>query len=270
MIDTIQPQIDQPIPLQPQIPDTDLFEEDTLPVEPQTDTTTTNGNMIYPDKDRVRVIIPTFNEEISIGDLLSRLHALNYKNITVIDGNSTDKTKEIVEQYKDVKFITQIGKGKGKALRQAFETVEEPYILMLDADGTNPPECGIDLLKHVFNGYDHVIGNRLNSYETGAFKSVNLAGNAIFNQIFEKKTGYNMQDILSGFRAFRTDAVRQLNLKSDGFEIETELCLETIKHNLKWITVDTTYKARKTGSKSNLHPFRDGKKIFDFIMGYQL
>lgn len=226
--------------------------------------------MIYPEKDLTNVIVPTYNEELSIGDLLTKLKNLNYPKVTVIDGHSTDNTQKIAESFSNVTFIIQTGKGKGQALRQAFRETNEPYILMLDADGTNPPESGIDLLKYVYNGYDHVIGNRLKQYEKGAFKSLNLAGNIIFNQLFEKKTGQNMQDILSGFRAFKTESVNALNLHTNGFEIETELCLETVKHKQQWIVVDTPYKARIAGSKSNLHPFKDGKKIIDFIATYPL
>jgi len=226
--------------------------------------------MNYPEKEKTNVIVPTYNEELSIGDLLTKLQNLNYPKVTVIDGNSTDKTKTIAETFSNVTFITQTGKGKGQALRQAFKETEEPYILMLDADGTNPPENGIDLLKYAYNGYDHVIGNRLKSYEKGAFKTLNLAGNVIFNQLFEKKTSQNMQDILSGFRAFKTESVNQLDLKCDGFEIETELCLATVKHKQQWIVVDTPYKKRINGSKSNLHPFKDGKRIMDLIATYKL
>ena len=219
--------------------------------------------------DAVRVIIPTKNEEKTIGTLLEELENEGFAKITVIDGNSTDKTEEVTRKHQ-ADFIIQRNKGKGQAVRQAFQLTEEPYILLLDADGTNPPSESHKLLTELDNGYEHVIGNRLNDYEPKAFKKLNLEGNKFFSEIFRCKTNHDMQDILSGFRAFKTESIKQLPLTADGFEIETELCLATVKYGLKWKTVDTHYKARPQGSKSNLHPFRDGKKILDFLTSYKV
>ena len=222
----------------------------------------------------VRVIIPTKNEEATIGNLLSDLDKNGYSKITIIDGNSTDNTSKIVHEFQEthenIKFYTQSGKGKGQAVRQAIHDTNEPYILLLDADGTNPPEEGIKLLQELENGYEHVIGNRLNDFEPKAFKKLNLEGNKFFSEIFRCKTNHDMEDILSGFRAFNTQAIKKIPLTADGFEIETELCLATVKYGLKWKTVNTHYKARPKGSKSNLHPFKDGKKILDFLTCYSL
>ena len=224
--------------------------------------------MEYPDKNNVRVIIPTKNEGASIGSLLRELQTLNYTKITVVDGHSEDGTCDTVrEEYPSVTLIEQDGHGKGQALRQVFAITEEPYILMMDADGTNPPGYGYTLVNYAANGYDHVIGNRLACYEKGAFKTLNICGNIGFNAFFKQKTGEDMKDILSGFRAFKTEAVKKMELKTDGFEIETEMCLETIRKNLTWTVVDTPY--RKRTGKSNLHPFKDGKTIMALISAYK-
>ncbi|HJJ73800.1 MAG TPA: S-layer glycoprotein N-glycosyltransferase AglJ [Methanocorpusculum sp.] len=219
------------------------------------------------NRDLVCVLIPTLNEKETIGPVIEELKAFGYNNILVADGRSTDGTPEIAEKL-GAKVLTQKGKGKGKAMIEAFSIITEPYILMLDGDGTNPPEFADRMVEPLFAGRaDHVIGNRLESYEKGALTKLNRFGNDVMNRLFKWAHGVYMTDILSGYRAFTKESLEQMHLTEAGFEIETEISSEVIHHNLRFEVVPTYYKKRP-GSPTKLNPLKDGAKIILAINKY--
>ncbi|MDV0443868.1 S-layer glycoprotein N-glycosyltransferase AglJ [Methanorbis rubei] len=218
-------------------------------------------------KDDVCVLIPTLNEKATIGLVIEELQSLGYHNILVVDGHSTDGTPDIARNL-GAAVMTQQGKGKGAAMIEAFSVITKPYILMLDGDGTNPPEYADAMVEPLASGRaDHVIGNRLNEYERGALTRLNLWGNRLMNTLFKWAHGVYMTDILSGYRGFTLDSLKQMNLKEAGFEIETEISSAVIHRGLKFEVVPTFYKKRP-GSPTKLHPVRDGYKILRAINKY--
>jgi dolichol-phosphate mannosyltransferase len=219
------------------------------------------------NKDDVCVLIPTLNEKATIGPIIEELQSLGYKNILIVDGHSSDGTPEIASGL-GARVITQNGKGKGAAMIEAFRQITNPYILMLDGDGTNPPEYADAMLEPLVSGRaDHVIGNRLGSYEHGALTRLNRLGNSVMNKYFKWAHGVYMTDILSGYRAFTRESIEKMNLTEAGFEIETEISSAVVHHNLRFEVVPTYYKKRP-GSPTKLNPFRDGYKIIRAINRY--
>lgn len=212
------------------------------------------------NKDEVCILIPTLNEAPTIGSLVRSFKDLGYHNILVIDGNSSDKTAEIAEKEGASVFLQKRGKGKGNAIIEAFDHIEQPYVLMLDGDGTYLPEDAERMLEPLFDGYDHVIGNRLDSFEPGALSRMNHFGNQVINYLFKVAHGTYLHDILSGYRAFTLESLRNLNLKEGGFEIETEISAEAVRNEQKIEIVDILYKKRP-GTETKLRPLRDGGKI---------
>ncbi|MHC1565084.1 MAG: S-layer glycoprotein N-glycosyltransferase AglJ [Candidatus Syntropharchaeales archaeon] len=210
-------------------------------------------------KDDVLILIPTLNEADSIGSLIRDFKELGFSNILVIDGNSTDATREIAKS-EGAEVILQKGKGKGMAVRQAFEIADSEILVMIDGDGTYLPSDVTKLLEPIIEGRaDHVIGNRLKTYDKGAFTRLNLIGNRILNKIFGMLYGEWLNDILSGYRVFTKEAYKGLELKESGFGIETEITAETIKKDMRIIELPITYKARSGTTK--LKPIRDGGRI---------
>jgi dolichol-phosphate mannosyltransferase len=215
----------------------------------------------------VCILIPTLNEEATIGEIVDEFQKLGYEKILVIDGGSTDRTREIAEK-KGARVVTQEGKGKGVALQQAFNLIDEEIIVLIDGDGTYLPSEVELLLKPLLDGYaDHVIGNRFSSYHSGAFTRLNLIGNRILNKIFGFAYGAWLNDILSGYRAFTTKSIRNLELNKSGFEIEAEMTVESIKKEVRIAEVPITYLPRRKGVITKLSPLRDGMKIGYTIYG---
>jgi len=207
----------------------------------------------------VCVLIPTLNEEDSIGDVIDGFIKEGFDNILVIDGNSTDRTREIAEN-KGAKVIIQSGKGKGQAVSEAFQILNDDIIVLIDGDGTYLPSEAKDLIKPIEKGTaEHVIGNRFARFEKGAFTRMNLIGNKILNFFFRLSYGIELHDILSGYRALKKEVYKNVELKKEGFEVETELTVESLARGFRIIEVPVTYKKRE--GKTKLNPIKDGFRI---------
>lgn len=213
------------------------------------------------DYDDVCVLVPTYNEAETIGDVVDGFHDEGLANVLVIDGGSTDGTDEIAREH-GARVVQQSGSGKGQAVREALEMIEAPYVVMIDGDATYRPEEADRLLDPLLAGEaDHVVGNRFANMEPGAMSRLNRVGNRIINRAFRYVHGRELTDILSGYRAFTLSSVERLSLSSDGFGIETELSVECVKRGVSTAVVPITYRARPEESQTNLRPFRDGAVI---------
>jgi len=211
----------------------------------------------------VCVLIPTYNEAEAIGDVIERFQHVGLRNILVVDGGSTDGTREIAEDL-GARVVVQSGSGKGQAVREGIrEYVEDPYVLLVDGDATYRPEEAERLLEPLLAGEaEHVIGNRFANMQSGAMSRLNQVGNGLINRTFSFIHGRNLVDILSGYRAFTRDSFERLSLSAGGFGIETEMSVECVRHEVSTAVVPITYESRPEGSETNLRPFRDGATIF--------
>jgi glycosyltransferase (TIGR04182 family) len=215
------------------------------------------------NKDEVCILLPTLNEAPTIGTIVREFKGLGYNHILVVDGKSTDNTvKNAREAGANVR--TQSGKGKGNAIIEAFEIIEQPYILMLDGDGTYSAKDAEKMLTPLFLGFDQVIGDRLINAEEGSFSRLNLLGNHLLNMLFKVAHSRDLHDILSGYRAFTNLAVHQMHLKETGFEIETEISVESVRNGQRIMVVPIRY-SRRPGTATKLSPFHDGIKIVSTI-----
>ncbi|MCD4703996.1 MAG: S-layer glycoprotein N-glycosyltransferase AglJ, partial [Methanosarcinaceae archaeon] len=217
--------------------------------------------MTHSNHDEVCILIPTLNEEATIGELIKEFQSEGFSNILVIDGHSHDRTREIAEAL-DARVIIQSGKGKGQAVREAFQIIDEQYMVMIDGDGTYLPTDVHAVLEPMLQGRaDHVIGNRFANYEPAAFTRLNLLGNRILNKLFGFAYGIWLEDILSGYRGFTHKAISSYELNKTGFEIETEIAVESVKKDLNTIVVPISYVARHEKAVTKLNPLQDGVKI---------
>ena len=211
------------------------------------------------DRDQVCIFIPTLNEEPTIGTLVKEFKDLGYSHIFVMDGNSSDNTLETARAA-GAEVTIQEGKGKGAAIIESVPLFTRPYILMLDGDGTYLPEDADKMVAPLFEGYDHVIGNRLVAPDKDALSRLNLFGNRIINEMFRIVDGRHLGDILSGYRAFTLDGMKEMRLTEPGFVIETEMAVESLRNEQKIQIVPVSYVSRP-GTPTKLRPFHDGGKI---------
>ena len=217
----------------------------------------------------ITVIIPTLNEERNIAEVICTLDQLGYEHIMIVDGNSTDRTAKVAEEL-GVKVIIQNGRGKGAALRQAFNhhDLDGDMIVIMDADRSmNPRE--VPLFAEALNsGADLVKGSRFLPFAYS--EDMNLTrriGNRFFVLLVNLFWSANYTDLCYGFAAFRRDALKRLypHLKSKSFEIETEIFIKAKKLGLKVVEVPSIELRRRHG-KSNLSTLRDGVRILKTII----
>jgi dolichol-phosphate mannosyltransferase len=211
--------------------------------------------------DDVCVLVPTYEEASTIGDVVRRFREQGFERVLVVDGGSTDGTRELAREA-GARVIEQSGSGKGQAVREALGYVEAPYVLMVDGDATYRPEDADRMVAPLLAGEaEHVIGNRFADMQPGAMSRFNKVGNGVINRAFRWIHGEDFRDILSGYRAFTRRSVEGFLLTAEGFGIETELAVECVKHGVETTVVPVTYEPRPDDSETNLSPVRDGATI---------
>ncbi|NLV26401.1 MAG: S-layer glycoprotein N-glycosyltransferase AglJ [Methanomicrobiales archaeon] len=210
-------------------------------------------------RDKVCILIPTLNEEPTIGTLIKHFLNCGYSDILVIDGNSTDKTRDIAKDA-GARVIIQEGKGKGAAFIQAISYISQPYVVLIDGDNTYDPEDTDALVEPLLKGHDQVIGNRLIKTNNVAFNRLNLFGNQILNWLFKVGHGSYLYDILTGYRSFTLESLQRMRLYEQGFGIETEISSEAIRNDDKIAVIPVSYGMR-IGTETKLDPVHDGIKI---------
>jgi dolichol-phosphate hexosyltransferase len=222
---------------------------------------------IYNRDLEVEVIIPTLNEEQTIGEVVEsiRSYALPVKVSTlVIDGGSTDHTLDICKR-ENVRFLVQRGRGKGTAMRQAVEQSDADIVVFIDGDGTYSPSDLEFLIEPLLNGEsDMVVGSRiLGKREKGAISIFNTLGNKFFNKTINFAMKSSITDSLSGYRALYRKMFNELILFSDTFEIEVEMTVEALARGYRILEVPISYGRRREGSssKTKVDPLDDGIKI---------
>lgn len=212
---------------------------------------------------RIAVLIPCFNEELTVGKVVDDFRQeLPSATIYVFDNNSTDETASVAERHGAI-VISSPRSGKGNVVRQMFEVIDADAYIMVDGDDTYPAASVHKMLQASRqSNADMVVGMWLNSYEKGAFRLLHKFGNRFIAKTISLLFSSKVTDVLSGYRIFSRDFVRIAHLKSEGFEIETEMTLQALVKNLVIKEVPISYGERPIGSKSKLNTFLDGIAIF--------
>lgn len=215
----------------------------------------------------IAVLIPTLNEENAIEEVIRDFpesYGEESIEIYVIDGGSTDATFERAENAGAEVLNQTLNGGKGDAMREALETIGADYYVMIDGDGTYDPSEVDKLLEPLIDGRaEHVIGLRKDR-EKGSIPLFNRIGNRFFNRLTSFATGKEVNDMLSGYRAFTKNSVNYYGFTSPGFGIETEMTLSTLEANLPVEEVEISYSERIGESK--LNPVEDGWRIFKTLL----
>lgn len=220
-----------------------------------------------PRRKKVAVLIPCYNEEVTVGKVVADFcSTLPDAQIFVFDNNSTDQTALLASQA-GATVVRSPQPGKGNVVRHMFATVEADVYLMVDGDDTYPAkEAGklIDALEE--NRADMVVGMRLSTYDARAFRRMHKFGNRSIAKLISLLFSQKVTDVLSGYRIFSRDFVEIAHLKSEGFEIETEMTLQALLKKLVIKEVPISYSERPEGSVSKLNTFLDGIGILKAIV----
>jgi len=255
-------------------PETDYFKQEVAPDSRPSFLAadfTTAVDWVLADaagKASVSVVIPTLNEEKNIGCVLPRLRCVpGITEVILVDGKSTDRTVEkALQLWPEIKVINQPGRGKGNAMRAGFEAATGDIVVTLDADGSLAPEELPRYIGPLFEGYQMVKGSRFcRGGGTSDMPLFRRFGNFIFTKMANLVCGCHYTDLVYGYHAFRRQILDSLCLRSDGFEIDTEMYIRAARIGLKVKEVPS-YEARRLAGTGKLRSFHDGARILRTIL----
>ncbi|MFH1055139.1 MAG: glycosyltransferase family 2 protein [Candidatus Altiarchaeota archaeon] len=194
---------------------------------------------------KVSLIIPTLNEEKSIGNVLKELQGIA-DEIILVDGHSKDKTVEEAERFNVKVLYDEVG--KGSALRRGFAEASGDIIVMLDADEAHGRDEVIKVIDKIREGYAVCMPSRfLLGGGSEDITPLRVIGNDFYKFWVRLFWGVSYTDICYGFRGFTRAAIQTLNLQADGFDIETEIAIKTAKKKLKYTEIPSKEGKRKHG-----------------------
>ena len=196
----------------------------------------------------VAVLLPCFNEEVTIGKVVRDFKAaLPDATVYVYDNNSTDRTAEIAAAEGAI-VRREPRQGKGNVIRAMFEDIDADVYVMADGDDTYPADAAPASTYFQENKRPfHNFGNRL----------VRGSINGLFNA--------HVTDIMTGYRAFSFTFVKTYPVLSRGFEVETEMTIHSLNNNLRLYEMPIQYRDRPAGSVSKLDTVGDGIKVMSTI-----
>lgn len=212
------------------------------------------------------VVIPIFNEEPTIGDVITRLKATMRKiglkyELIVVDDCSSDRSLEISRNHSVRVYSLKKHMGKGYTLRVGFARAKGEIIATIDSDGSHRPEELPLLLAPILRDRaDFVIGSRFLNNKPVSARKLNAIGVRLFNALIKVFTRTEVTDSQSGYRVMKSEIVKASYLVSGGYEIESEMLVKTARRGFRVKEVPISFEQRTYG-RSRLDPMVDGFRI---------
>jgi len=219
-----------------------------------------------PTSIRVAVLVPCFNEEAAIADVVAGFRReLPSADIYVYDNNSKDRTIAVARQA-GAEVRSERRQGKGHVVRRMFADVDADVYVLVDGDATYDAASAPRMIERLVKEHlDMVVALRVDQ-EQAAFRPGHRLGNRLLTGFLSSVFGQAFKDVLSGYRVFSRRFVKSFPVLSDGFEIETELTVHAFQLAMPVAEVATPYFARPEGSVSKLNTWRDGFRILGTIL----
>jgi glycosyltransferase involved in cell wall biosynthesis len=208
---------------------------------------------------KLTVVIPVYNERLTIREILRQVRSVNIpKEIVIVDDGSTDGTADILRKElsagEDMRvFFQPENRGKGAAIRRGFEEASGDIIVIQDADLEYDPGEYPGLIQPILDGRaDVVYGSRFQGGPHRVLLFWHTVGNRILTALSNMATDLNLTDMETCYKAFRADVVKNMVLRSDRFGIEPEITAKVAKMHYRIFEIPISYAGRE---------YWEGKKI---------
>jgi len=208
---------------------------------------------------RISFLIPALNERKTILEVLERIEALGLdRQLIVVDDGSTDGTSELLEEWgrgrDGIVLLRQENAGKGAAIRAAIPHIDGEIAVIQDADMEYDPADVPALVAPIERGVaDVVFGSRLSGGKPQrAYLFWHLVGNRFLSLLTGVLYNTTVSDMETGYKAFRSDVLRSLDLRQSDFSIEPEITAKVCKRKLRVYQLPIAYYGRT---------YEEGKKI---------
>ena len=208
---------------------------------------------------RVSFLIPAYNEEKTIGEVLDRIAALGLDaQVVVVDDGSADRTAAIAEEH-GATVIRQANAGKGAAIRAAIGAIDGDIAVIQDADMEYDPAEVPELIEPIVRGVaDVVYGSRLRGGKAQrAYLFWHLVGNRFLSLLTAVLYNTTLSDMETGYKAFRAEVLRSLELRENRFGIEPEITAKICRRKLRIYELPISYYGRTFAEGKNI-TWRDG------------
>lgn len=216
---------------------------------------------------KLSIIIPVFNEEKTVEELLKRVATANLpsrfsKEVIVINDGSTDGTSQILEKWrKKIQYIKHPKNlGKGAAIRSGLSAATGEFVIIQDADLEYDPKYYLKLLGPVLEGKASVVyGTRLVNYplrfwgENKTVLPIHLIANRFFALLTNLLYGSNLTDIETCYKLFKKETIKKLSLRANKFDFEAEITAKILRQGIPIVEVEieTAPRTYKEGKKVN-------------------
>jgi len=196
------------------------------------------------------LVIPTLNEEATIGDVVRETRAF-VDEVLVVDGHSTDRTRELAEA-EGARAVLDPRRGKGAALRFALTETDADVVVYIDADGSHEASDIPRLVAPIQAGEaDLVVGCRMtggsDELHGDLFKFTRLIGSEILTMTINYRWGVRLTDVQNGFRAIRRDVGLALGMRENRFAIEEEMVMRALRKKYRVVNVSSHEYKRRHG-----------------------
>lgn len=209
----------------------------------------------YPFNLKLSAVIPTINEENTIGEIIDELKNAGVLEIIIVDTNSKDRTREIARE-KGARVIEEPKKGYGRAYKTGLKEVTGDIIICMDGDGTYPTNMVrpfVEIL--VYDQVDFISGDRMKFRTDKNYTTLHYVGNSILNRVAGLLFKVSMNDSQSGMWVFRSELYRMMGKLSDKMSFSEDIKIEAIRLGT-FIEIPIRYGVRIT--KPKLKTWQDG------------